>query len=354
MMRVEQLTFTRFLAAIAIVIYHYGKNIIPFNFEISSFVFRQANLGVSYFFVLSGFIMIIAYNQNKVILTLEYFKRRFARIYPVYFMSIILLLGYFLLSKGRIDFKGLILNITMIQAWIPGQALSYNFPAWSLSVEVFFYLLFPFLFNKIYTKQPLKKLVIPVLLIFVITQILTNYLVNSSFYNGYPVVRHDLIFYFPLMHLSSFLIGNIAGLYFMNRKKTKNYDWSILLIFIGLIILLSYRTEINYHNGMLALFFAPLMILISSNNGIITKVFNWKLLVFLGKISYGIYIFQSPIYKLVNGVFKTLSIDNAILKFYSALILLIIISAISYHYIEKPLRRKINMIPLNKNIETSQ
>jgi len=49
MMRIEQLTFTRFLAAISIVIYHYGKNIFPFNHEITSFIFRQANLGVSYF-----------------------------------------------------------------------------------------------------------------------------------------------------------------------------------------------------------------------------------------------------------------------------------------------------------------
>ena len=44
-MRIEQLTFTRFVAAISIVIFHYGKDVPPFNYL--SFLFQQANIGVS-------------------------------------------------------------------------------------------------------------------------------------------------------------------------------------------------------------------------------------------------------------------------------------------------------------------
>ncbi|MDW5290748.1 hypothetical protein [Formosa sp. PL04] len=64
-MRLEQITFTRFLAAISIVIFHHGKNIFPFNQEGVSFIIKQANIGVSYFFILSGFVMVIAYGNKK-------------------------------------------------------------------------------------------------------------------------------------------------------------------------------------------------------------------------------------------------------------------------------------------------
>ena len=98
-MRVEQLTFTRFIAAISIVIFHYAKDVPPFNFDVISFLFNQANLGVSYFFILSGFVMIIAYGQKKNISFLSYMQKRFARIYPVTFLA-----AFFLLCLKSIDF----------------------------------------------------------------------------------------------------------------------------------------------------------------------------------------------------------------------------------------------------------
>ena len=91
-MRIEQLTFTRFLAAISIVIFHYGDQIFLFNNKYVQFIFGQANIGVSYFFILSGFVMIIAYNTNSKINFFQYLKNRLARIYPVYLFAIFLLL----------------------------------------------------------------------------------------------------------------------------------------------------------------------------------------------------------------------------------------------------------------------
>jgi peptidoglycan/LPS O-acetylase OafA/YrhL len=60
-MRAEQITFTRFFAALSIVVFHFGKNISPFNESSIKILFLQAHIGVSYFFLLSGFIMILAY-----------------------------------------------------------------------------------------------------------------------------------------------------------------------------------------------------------------------------------------------------------------------------------------------------
>jgi peptidoglycan/LPS O-acetylase OafA/YrhL len=153
--RIEQLTFTRFLAAISIVIFHYGKESSLFNNENVSFMFEQANVGVSYFFILSGFVMIIAYIDKENIDFFEYVKNRLARIYPVYFLAIILILVIrFFAGVNLVD---LILNALMLQAWVPEKALTINFPGWSLSVELFFYILFPFLFNFFYKIKSLKK-----------------------------------------------------------------------------------------------------------------------------------------------------------------------------------------------------
>ena len=140
LMRIEQLTFTRFIAAISIVIFHYAKDIPPFNFDFTSFLFQQANLGVSYFFILSGFVMIIAYWQKDKVPLLNFMKKRFARIYPVTFLAAVLLLcfkvlEYFLFpANSDLNLNDFLLSISLQQAWIPAKAMSFNTPAWSITV----------------------------------------------------------------------------------------------------------------------------------------------------------------------------------------------------------------------------
>jgi peptidoglycan/LPS O-acetylase OafA/YrhL len=102
------------------------------------------------------------------------------------------------------------------------------------------------------------------------------------------------------------------------------------------------NTGIDFHNGMMAFVFVPLIVLISANNGILTKITNSKTLVFLGEISYGIYILQKPVYTWVSGIMKYLNIDSATFIFYMSLIVLILFSAISYKFFETPLRKIIN------------
>src|SRR5215203_4532966 len=94
-MKVEipQLTFTRFLAAISIVLFHYAALIFPFNIPELHYFISHANLGVSYFFVLSGFILSFVYDAeffSKPGALKKFFIARFARIYPVYLIALLL------------------------------------------------------------------------------------------------------------------------------------------------------------------------------------------------------------------------------------------------------------------------
>jgi peptidoglycan/LPS O-acetylase OafA/YrhL len=348
-MRLDQLTFTRFIAAISIVIFHYGKNVFPFHLDSIEFLFRQANIGVSYFFILSGFIMVIAYGHRGKINYIDFLKRRFARIYPVYFLAIIALFTYLYIFNRPIDYLGLFLNLTMIQSWFPGYALSFNGPGWSLAVELFFYMLFPLLFNHLYKKYDLKKTAPAVIIFFIISQVVLHLLLYSELYEGYPSKIHDFIFYFPVMHLNEFLIGNIAGLIFIKGVKKKNYDWSIIGLMVLFGMLLKFNPNVNLHNGMLAFVLVPLIILISSNNGVLTNFFSGKIFVFLGEISFGIYILQKPVYVWVSGMMSYLKIESSTLVFYISLVTLILCAAISYRYFETPIRKKINGIRLTKS-----
>lgn len=345
--RIEQITFTRFIAAITIVIFHFGGEVTPFNSELLKKMFQNADIGVSYFFILSGFIMVLVYSKKGHVRPIEYYQSRFARIYPLYFIALLLCHLAILLKLLSFDFYGLLLNIFMVQAWLPGKALSVNSPGWSLSAEILFYGLFPFLLS-FYRKVSFYTVLVITLLLFLVSQLIMYRLLFSAFYKGYPSPSHDLIFYHPLMHLNEFVTGNVTGLFFLKYLSQQTRKNEILIFLVGIILLalLYFPIGLNVHNGFMAIVFVPLIVLISSDNGIISTIFSQRPFVFLGEISYGIYILQAPTFVLSKKILAVIGITNPDLTFYSYLLILTLVSSITYIYIERPLRNLINGIRL--------
>lgn len=343
-MRIEQLTFTRFIAAIAIVIYHYGDGSSLFHNKYTSFFFQQANIGVSYFYILSGFVMIIAYENRDTINFREYLKNRLARIYPVYLLSLFLVIAIKIFEN--ISLTDLLLNLLMLQSWIPGKALTLNFPGWSLSVEMFFYIIFPFLVNRIYSKQRLRFNVSWIVLFWLISQIIYHLIAYEVF--KVPFYSKKDMMYYPLLHFNEFLIGNLAGLIFIKKliKHKKNYLGIIVFVLLILILVLKFPIGLDFHNGLLAVIFVPLILLISLSNDKLTKMFSKPRFAFLGKISFGIYILQVPVwsafpdYKIGKYLGMNVESDFTIL-FFIRLLILVLLSILSYLYFEKPARNMI-------------
>tara|TARA_R110001592_G_scaffold326629_1_gene607500 strand:+ start:75 stop:1142 length:1068 start_codon:yes stop_codon:yes gene_type:complete len=353
-LRIEQLTFTRFIAAISIVIFHFGKGLDLFYNEYTSFIFKQANIGVSYFFVLSGFVMIIAYGNRNNINFIEYIKNRLARIYPVYLLAILLILGINLFENiNRFD---LLLNLLMLQSWIPEKALTLNFPGWSLSVELFFYVSFPILLNYFYSKKSLKSITIWIILFWLFSQLIFHLMTNEIIELSYYSIRD--IHYYPIMHFNEFLIGNLAGLFFIKKIKNnkKNYTIPILLTILALIILLKFPIGLDYHNGLLAIVFVPMIILISLSNDKFTKLISRNIFVFLGEISFGIYILQVPVWRILSdyrmnkyfGLNKEIDFTESFLM---RTLILIILSSLSFLFFEKPIRNKIKKLRTTMHIK---
>ena len=339
-MQVPQITFTRFIAAIAVVIFHFGKGIYPFNNGLLALLANNANVAVSYFFVLSGFVMIIAYGgANRKINAYQYYVNRIAKIYPVYVLALLLTL----ISATSVVYYKLFAELFLIQAGVPSFLPSYNLPAWSLSVELFFYLLFPLLYNRFYLNKRLRYIAIAVICFWLVSQIAScaflSHLPNAS------DVYKNFVFYNPLVHLNEFVVGNLTGLVYFYIQKNNFFKGQYVLLvaglscsclFIALLGLLpttNLKQVLNLHNGLLNVVFAPCILFIALNKGRISKVLSLPLLVRLGEASYCIYIFQFPVFWLV----KELNLLNDVVwLFYVQVVALIMFSFFIYFLLEIP------------------
>jgi len=323
---IPELNSLRFFAAIAIVIFHFGKWSIPFNEGFLNNYALSFNLAVSFFFVLSGFIMATVYNNLKTFSFKETFKfylKRFVRIVPLYILALLLTALFINQDFSLTEF---FLSLFFIQAWTSEYALSLNFTGWSLAVEMFFYLLFPFIFPIIANRKKLFEFTF----IFWALSNLTIFILLSS--------NYDIAFikYFPLLHLNEFLIGIYAGLVYLkgiNKKEFLFFLGSFIFLFFYLPLIPEFNAA--HHNGLLAPIFA---ILILGASKLKTIILSNKLLVKLGDASYGIYILQFPIYSIVYKLYNDFHVFDFLReegRFYIYLIILILISYLSSITFEK-------------------
>lgn len=303
-----------------------------YKIDYISNIFLKANVGVSYFFILSGFIMIVAYHKKEKIEYLEYYKNRFARIYPLYVLGLLL---YLVTRYSGFNSTDAVLYLFGWQSWIPGKAMVLNFPGWSISVEFLFYLIFPLLYNHFYSKKN-KSVWVMTGLIWIVSQIFSHLYEASPSYKGPHTESHEFLYYFPLMHINEFLVGNLAGLFFVKNFKQRNYDVPVALIFISVLLALIF-VPLFYHNGLMAVLFIPLIVLISMNNGFLTRLFSLKPLEYLGEASYAVYITHIPVLYMVREILKKYQLNSDAI-FWIYIPVLIITSIIFYQLIEKPLR----------------
>lgn len=360
-MKLDQLTFTRYIAALTVVFFHFGQQAFPATNNWLHPVVTAGPIAVSYFFVLSGFIMAVAYyaplsryagspsehsfNQWK------YWLARIARIYPVYLIALLLMIAANLKTDGS-DPLTAILSLTMLQAWLPGYAMTLNSPGWSISVEIFFYLSFPLLMLLV-RRQQLKYLLIAGILLWFGTQLGQTVLHNLDAYAPRTPL-HEFIFYHPLMHISTFIIGFVTGVYFCNGRldslKNRWNGWLILLVTMLIVLLLAYEYkfdaasgfDIDYNNGLIAPLFLALIVLLASNQGITRKLLSQPVLLLLGEASYSLYILQRPVYGIYDRTLGQWLIMDTNMHFYLFVVILTLLSVASFKYFETPLRRMIN------------
>lgn len=336
-MRIEQLTFTRFIAAFAIVIFHFGREAFPFNYPFLEPTVLSLNIGVSYFFILSGFVIQIAYSNQKTISFFKFYILRIARIFPAFLISFFLSVFYLIYIGEKIDTFNFVTQLFLVHGWVKKYCLTINFPSWSLCVEILFYFIFPFFSNYFYKKVSIKKLTFFIITFWIISQ---SIFIFFQFNNQIGLDVKELSRYFPLMHLNQFLIGNLLALFFLKINANNRNNFFLISLCTGILILLINIPipQIIFHDGLLAPIFCLIILLFSKDNSKFYNIFHYPIFILLGEISYGIYIYQYPVYKLGNFLyFNVLGFTLGTWTFYCNFILLIITSSISFKFIEKPI-----------------
>ena len=169
---------------------HLDENFVNDNLLVH--IFKQGYVGVSFFFVLSGFILTYTYVKqikDKNFDNKKFLIKRVFRLGPLHFITA---LPFIIISIYNDSFNVIstILNISFLQAWIPNVDIYYylNTPAWSLSNEMFFYICF---FPLVALSLKRKMILFTVLLVLILTTALCSKILNlNTIFFGNKTLSH--------------------------------------------------------------------------------------------------------------------------------------------------------------------
>tara|TARA_R110002012_G_scaffold99980_2_gene238444 strand:+ start:130975 stop:132081 length:1107 start_codon:yes stop_codon:yes gene_type:complete len=353
----------RGLAAILVIIGH-TELIKNFNslknfFEEGPFIFHLGEIAVTFFFVLSGFLItyLILEEENKTgrLNVRKFYLRRLLRIWPVYYLM--LFIGFFVFPYSwdffnfwpqeisDNNFSSAFLYYLFFLPNVSTVSNPVGFQSWSIGVEEQFYLFWPVIFYFILSKRYRFVILIIIYLALPIIKISPKFLD----YEFLSTLKN----FFVRARFENMALGGLAALLFYknwvaNKKKLMAFGIVILIFFL----IFEIELPLNLETIIYPLLFVNLIlftIINSSSKGFLeAKPFKY-----LGKISYGLYMYHLiPIYILINffypdgRLFSNVFI-NQVLFHLSVLALTIMVSSLSYHFMEKPLlkyKNKFNRI----------
>jgi peptidoglycan/LPS O-acetylase OafA/YrhL len=332
------LTGVRFFAAFYVVVGHglpwlENRMVVPRPVRV---FLGNGYLAVSLFFLLSGFVLSYTYAEISPGFRncARFWEARFARIYPVYFLSLLLALPF---QFHQLTVKSIFAVLFMVQAWnplSPEMTGAWNYPAWSLSVEAFFYLCFPFLQMRVASMSRRALLLIGglVLLVCILGHTPAQGLGiwNPSFFAPVPIPL-------PIVRLPEFLLGMMIGNFFVRFGSVTRTPLVTLLATFASVLGLCLTT--GPWVSLVVLPFALLLYSLASSNDPATSTFSHPILLLLGGASYAIYLLQLPVRDWVRLL---LSHTTAFLDRLNAPLtplLLVLFSIFIFRYWEEPLRR---------------
>jgi peptidoglycan/LPS O-acetylase OafA/YrhL len=371
------LTSLRFVAAFAVLLLHYRDLLGPLPPWLRQGIVG-GQYGVTFFFVLSGFILTYRYHGwfagNVTESAYWRFQRlRLARIYPIYVLGLLLDTPWHLIERARSGqlaevgptyWASWLLNLVGLQAWVPAvpYAMFWNTPAWSVAAEFFFYATFPWV-TLVLTKR-LRSTASLVLALFVVIIVgtllyaLVLYALNYRFVVQ-AETQYIAVVYNPLLRYSEFMAGCLAGQYFVRTRSATQLGAAgagasvrgrSLLVCACLIAVVAriaspaytgpsaawWLFDVSIKYSVFILPFVALILAVASGPTWFSRVLEQRWLVLLGEASYALYIVHwSGVTFLHLGFLRTLGTPWVHAAF---LLGTVGVSVLCYLYIEVPCR----------------
>jgi peptidoglycan/LPS O-acetylase OafA/YrhL len=281
------LTGLRFFLALWVILHHLTGPGQQFGVTLSGVLpaplftlVRGGYQAVTTFFVLSGFVLTRSYrvpswSRPELV---KYYRGRVARVYPVYLLSLLVVAKFIAedTTPGRAGY--LAAHLTLTQAWLGAIPVQWNTPAWSLSCEMFFYAVFPVLGAFLVRRARWPWVVAAAAVACVLTRVM------------WAVGIPDEIK--PLVHLSDFLMGIAAACAFeLVQGKVRGW-WLYVPGFLGAAAAIMWADwlPVDLNSAL-----RPLNGLLLVGLAIGCPVLAGRVLVYLGKASYAMYILHVPI-----------------------------------------------------------
>ncbi|NAS31502.1 acyltransferase family protein [Flavobacteriaceae bacterium R38] len=331
----------RALAVLLVIFFHAG---FPFA--------KGGYIGVDVFFVISGFLITLTLDKEmnkKTFSFKQFYLRRIRRIIPVlvFILLIVTIPASIILFSADLEVYSRTLIHTILSTnnfylWTNSRdyfAESVEFlplvHTWSLSVEEQFYFLWPPLLLLIHNKLSLKRRLIFILAFLIFGIVLSVYLTNND---------QNMAYFLLPARMFELMMG--AGLAMFWEKlpklsKLKNDIISILALVIILVpaVVLNASSLFPGMNAFWPCLGAMLLIFTGKNasdEGLVNKIFKNRVLVFIGLLSYSMYLWHWPLFVFIK--YLGYDLEGSIRLF--AILSIVPLSYFSWRFVEQPFRKK--------------
>ena len=347
-----------------VAVYHFEDLIVRFIPEAVSMFFAKCYLMVDVFFIMSGLIITHVYQSNfrDHVSGSDFWKfivARFARIYPLHFLMLLVIVISFLASGAPSDPIqnpiAIPTNLLLIHSFGLHNSFTWNVPSWSISAEWWCYMLFPLL---IWLLDRWKRAAIPCFLfVSALAYVGIMYWLPRVGVAGERLLPlpHDLNVTFDygfLRGVAGFMIGMLLYKLYelpLMRAGFKS-DWLFFVFLILTIGCLHFAAPDIFSIPL----FAGIVMCAACNDGSIHRLFERPILQLIGDVSYSIYMLHVVVlFGAIEllGVFgvtfakaplNLVSFWVGLLACAMFLVVVVLLSTLSYRFIEKPCRDFIN------------
>jgi peptidoglycan/LPS O-acetylase OafA/YrhL len=360
-MKYQSLESFRGVAALIVVLFHSN-----FVFHGKHPIVAQGEIFVDFFFILSGFVMAYAYSDKiqRGLSFWHFFTLRFGRLYPLHLVLLLVWLPY-VLAKGyafhqlgmgstdpfvRNNAFTFVSNLLMLNGLGINDGISWNYPAWSISVEFCTYMVF-FAFS-LFVGQAHRAAKFAAMSMFSYTCLYL--LTDKSLLATYD--------YGALRCMGGFFLGGAL----VTVIQRVQLSWSMLLASAVelCVVAAAVLLEVNSHESKtiqlatFAMFAVLITVFAVQSQGVISKLLCGKFMLMLGTLSYSIYMLHAIVLAAMANIYQyilkmpatvvpggsetltQMSTPYAALINIGALIVIIGLSRISYTHIEQPWRER--------------
>lgn len=316
----------------------YNRQLIKTDF-VRSIVLEGGN-GVSFFFMISGFILALPFIKEKLysgqkVMLKQYYLRRLTRLEPPYMAALLLAFVLLVFVLKKYSFSALLPHLAASSVYL--HNIIYNSSssvlgvAWSLEVEVQFYILAPFLSYIFYIKKDIIRRLI---------------LLASTIFFAIYAFNHLWQLPVSIIHTACYFLSGmlLADLYCC---KWKLFNHSVVTLYAGVLIFISIHFVFSVK--AIELFLLKLLLMniffyIAITNAVLKKIMSIQWISIIGGMCYSIYLLHLLVMSAASKLLYNFHIENKLAGFifYSVCLIaaVLAVSMIFYKLVEQPCMKR--------------